>query len=72
MQHLKEKKIESLLHFAHWGKTNPAFNDLFWFSDESHFYSNSAINKKNCRLLGTEKPEYHLKKSLQSEKLILS
>jgi len=69
MQHLKENDIESRLHFAHWVKTNPAIVDLLWFSDESHFYLNSAINKKNCRHWGTEKPEYHLEKSLHSEKV---
>jgi len=64
MQHLKENDIESRLHFAHWVKTNPAIVDILWFSDESYFYLNSAINKKNCRHWGTEKPEYHLEKSL--------
>ena len=49
MQHLKENDIENRLHFAHWVKTNPAIVNLLWFSDESHFYLNSAINKNNCR-----------------------
>jgi hypothetical protein len=64
MQHLKENDIESRLHFAHWVKTNQDIVDLLWFSDESHFYLNSALNKKNCRHWGSEKPEYHLEKSL--------
>ena len=71
MQHLKENDIESRLHFAHWVKTNPACVGLLWFSDEfsneSHFYLNSPINNKSCRHWGTEKPEYHLEKSLHSE-----
>ena len=69
MQHLKENDIESGLHFAHWVKTNPAFVDLLWLSDESYCYLNYAINKKNCRHWGTEKPENHLEKSLHSEKV---
>jgi len=66
MQHLKND-IERRLHFTHWVKTNPAFVDLLWFSDESYFFLNSAINKKICRHWGPEKPEYHLEKSLHSE-----
>lgn len=69
MQHLKENDIERRLHFAHWVKNNQDIVDLLWFSVESHFYLNSASNKKTCRHWRSENPEYYLEKLLHSEKV---
>lgn len=40
-----------------------------WFSDESHFYLHAAVNKKNSRVWGIEKPNYYLERPLHSEKV---
>lgn len=43
MQHLKESDIAMRLEFARW--MNIDISDTVWFTDESHFYLNSLINK---------------------------
>ena len=40
-----------------------------WFSDESHFYLNAAVNKQNRRVWGIEKPNSYLEKPLHDDKV---
>ena len=68
MQHLKPSDIHSRLSFATWMKDHPDIANMVWFSDEAHFYLDAQVNKKNCWLWGSEKPDIYMK-SLHSQKL---
>ncbi len=61
--------IDSRLRFSHWMNENLDIVNVLWFSDESHFYLDAAVNKKNSRHWGTEKPNYYLEKTLHSERV---
>ena len=69
MQHLKESDIESRIEFARWMKDHLEIVNKMWFSDESHFYFNDIVNKRNCRFWGTEKPNFHYEKPLHDDKI---
>lgn len=69
MQHLKETDINSRLDFARWMIDNEDVIEKIWFSDESHFYLNTAVNKQNCRVWGKEKPNFYIEKPLHDEKV---
>lgn len=69
MQHLKESDIAMRFEFAQWMTNNIDIADTVWFTDESHFYLNSPINKRNCRVWGKEKPQYWNEKPLHDDKV---
>ena len=47
--------------FSSWLKEkvreNPDFLQQVWFSDEAHFCLNGKVNRQNCRIWASEKPE---------------
>jgi hypothetical protein len=69
MQNLKETDINSRLEFARWMIDNVNTIEKIWFSDNSHFYLNAAVNNQNCRVWSKEKPTFCLEKPLHDDKL---
>jgi hypothetical protein len=69
MQHMKETDINSRLEFARWMIDNVNTIEKIWFSDESHYYLNAAVNKQNCRVWSKEKPTFYLEKPLHDDKV---
>lgn len=61
------------LTFSRWLKEkmteDPNFLKSVWFSDEAHFCLNGAVNRQNCRIWASEKPEYTNQRPLHSPKV---
>lgn len=70
MQNLKGSDIAMRLKFAPWMSNNNYDNaDTVWFTDESHFYLNSPLNKRNGRVWGKERHQYWNEKPLHDDKV---
>lgn len=57
------------LKFAQWMTNNNDNADTVWFTDESLFYLNSPLNKRNCPVWGKERHQYWNEKPLHDDKV---
>lgn len=69
MQNFKGSDIAMKLKFAQWMTNNNDNADPVWFTDESHFYLNLPINKRNDRVWGKERHQYWNEKPLHDDKV---
>ncbi|GFY32178.1 hypothetical protein TNCV_3556861 [Trichonephila clavipes] len=47
----------------------PTSSDLFWNSDEAHFWLNGYVNKQNCCIWSEANPQVYVEAPLHPEKL---
>ncbi|GFY11319.1 hypothetical protein TNCV_4473021 [Trichonephila clavipes] len=61
------------VRFVEWAQNEiavvPDFHKRILFSDETHFWLNSYVNKQNCRIWSEVNPQVYVETPLHPEKL---
>ena len=64
----KEKRFQMSTWFNEMMENDEHWVGKIWFSDEAHFHLGGSVNRQNCRIWGTEPPNFVTTKSLHSRK----
>ena len=64
----KEQRFQMCTWFNEMMENDEHWVGKIWFSDEAHFHLDGSVNRRNCRIWGTEPPNVVTTKSLHSRK----